>query len=449
MVSPKLYPLLLLLLFWSYTIPSLQAQNDTLQSDIEYYYPPKLQYQDAIYREDIATVLLHPKNNPYDEPLLPLQNYSSLSEQLLLSFDLLQDDAQVLSYTFLHCNADWQPSPLQYFDYLDGFWRNDIDNYTYSLGTNQPYVHYELLFPNNYIKLKKSGNYLLIVYTDNNPDQPILTKRFMVYEQSVIGINTQLITPAIADFYTLHQQIQFSVSYNSIDVFNPITDVKATVLQNGRWDNALTQLTPTFILPNELRYEYIGKNLFPAGNRFRFFDMRTLPQQWGEHIRTVTLDKANNTHVFLTPDKPQQQPEARVRVSGQAGIGKFSVGRLPVRFSVFNADYAFVHFNLQMDSPITNGNVYVVGAFTQWQPLPQYQLRYNYQQKAYQCTLYLKQGLYHYQYAIQADRQKALQTDELEGNLPTNRNTYHILVYFRNLVGQYDRLVGMMAVNPN
>ena len=122
--------------------------------------PENLVFRDAIYKDVIQTVLLHPVDDQLEEPLILL---SDQQEKLKLSFDLLGDYAYTYQYTLIHCTHDWKPSQLQKIEYIQGFEEERIDQYRFSLNTITPYVHYDVLLPSSQMQLSKSGNYLLVI----------------------------------------------------------------------------------------------------------------------------------------------------------------------------------------------------------------------------------------------------------------------------------------------
>ncbi len=69
-----------------------------------------ISFSDMNYREDVKSVLFHPKDFDFNKPVINLNN---MVEKLHLQFDVLVDDAPFLYYTFIHCTNDWQPSDLQ------------------------------------------------------------------------------------------------------------------------------------------------------------------------------------------------------------------------------------------------------------------------------------------------------------------------------------------------
>lgn len=69
------------------------------------------------FRDDIQTVLLHPRGFPTRTPLL----YLGSPGMLEFSFDQLGDDRRYYNYTVILCDYNWVPTDLSAFDYIDGF----------------------------------------------------------------------------------------------------------------------------------------------------------------------------------------------------------------------------------------------------------------------------------------------------------------------------------------
>ena len=147
----------------------------------DYYTNSNLMYKDHIYSSTIHTVQLHAESHEISQPILNLDSQGKLK----LSFDELDAEFKNYAYTFIHCNSDWQPSNLLPNEYIDGFQENLIDDYQYSLNTLQKYVHYNAVFPSESSKIILSGNYLLKVFENGNPDNIIITKRFMVFQNKI------------------------------------------------------------------------------------------------------------------------------------------------------------------------------------------------------------------------------------------------------------------------
>ena len=102
-----------------------------------------------------------------------------------------------------------------------------------------------------------------------------ITRRFMVVEP-LTRISARVMNPAQVSKIRTHQEIDFTVDYERINLRAPQQEVQAVVLQNGRWDNAVTGIPPMFVRKDQLVFDFQDKIVFPGGKEFRFFDFRLL-----------------------------------------------------------------------------------------------------------------------------------------------------------------------------
>ncbi len=396
----------------------------------EYYQQKEMLYEDHVYKAGIRTVRLHPVEDELAMPIIRLN-----SGTLKLSFDDLYADFMNLSYTIIHCNADWTPSGLLTQEYIANLQDGYIQNYEYSLNTLFSYTHYNLNIPNGNMRLLKSGNYLLKVYANNDPSDLVLTKRFMVYEDIVTPAG-QVKRPTIVDYISTGQEVRFTISHPNYNIPNPFTDLKVQVMQNQRWDNTITDLKPQFLQNNQLIYNYNRESTFAGGNEFRFFDiknMRTLTM----NMRWVDIDSVYT--VYLKDDGSREI----AKYSTYPDInGQFVVRRLDATNSDSEADYVYVDFQLRYPAPLTTGDVYVFGKHTDWKLLPEFRLSYDPARKAYHAKVLLKQGYYNFMYAVYDSDAQQADISTVEGSHWETENTYQILVYNREIGQRYDRLIG-------
>src|SRR6185312_653293 len=136
----------------------------------EYTGESPMLYEDHTYRSYIKTVQVHQVGWKFSPPSIEMNS----GQQLQLDFDDMQGEYKSYYYTFIHCDADWTPSDINNFDYLKGFEQDFINSYAPSFGTTKAYPHYTLQFPNSNIQLLLSGNYILKVYLNNNPDSVVI-----------------------------------------------------------------------------------------------------------------------------------------------------------------------------------------------------------------------------------------------------------------------------------
>jgi len=112
----------------------------------------------------------------------PIVNLDS-EDILEISFDELSHEYHRFQYVISHCNSDWTPSGLNEIDFLEGFNNSPIENYQNSINTTMMYTHYSISFPNEQVKLKASGNYIILIYNDDDDSKPVCKICFSVIEK--------------------------------------------------------------------------------------------------------------------------------------------------------------------------------------------------------------------------------------------------------------------------
>lgn len=406
------------------------AQNNADTAD--YYHNNYLRFENYIYRDNIKTVILEKKGFQLSDPVIELNS----GDKLVLTFDDLNGDVTNYSYTFIHCNADWTPSNIIVSQYLQGFWDDRITEYSYSFNTKLQYTHYTLEFPNENLRPLFSGNYILKVYETDNPDNVIITRRWMQFENKV-AVNTSIKRATVIQDRYSKQEIDFSIAYASVNIQNPFSDVKVTLTQNGRWDNAITNLKPLYLKDNLLDYSYDEENVFNGGNEFRTIDVRTLRFQT-QFVKKI-IEDSSGYNLYVTNDESRS---ALVYAAWDDINGRFLNKIYDDRDSETEADYVHVHFKLLYPDPIQKGTLYVFGQLTDWRLTNEGKLKYNQEQQSYETELFLKQGYYNYEYVVVNDGSSIIDETAIEGNHFETENDYSIFVYFRATGGRYDQLIG-------
>ena len=398
-----------------------------------------MHYSDWSYKPNIQTVKLHESSFDANPAVLEL-NGNALLE---LSFDDLDFDKKNYSISFVHCNANWEPSNLMNSEFIDGFFEANILNYTFSSNTIQKYTHYSITFPQANIKFTKSGNYIVFVYEDNDKEKLVLTKRFMIYENKVTVLATTRQASGNDEQFE-KQHLDFSILNSAYDLTNPFTDLKVIITQNNRWDNAVNDIKPTFVEPTKLTYSLDDKSTFNGGNEFRYFDSRSL-RTYTERINDITRDSASIYHLELKRDDLRTYKNYLFYndINGGYLIKNQDMSTNPD----VEADYAWVHFFFPYDNAVSEGNFYVLGKLTEWKTNKTNMLTYNYKKFGYECKLFLKQGYYNYTYVFLSDNKKAGDETLTEGNHWETENDYTIYVYHRQRGTYYDQLISVKRLN--
>ena len=394
-------------------------------------------YGDFIHKNNIRSVLFNQKDFELSDPIIRLNS----ADRLTLRFDDLDAGYKRYFYTIIHCDAHWEPSELRNFEYIDGFYEDEIRDFRHSINTRAAFTHYYLDFPGHNLRPTKSGNYILKVYLDGNPDDVVFTRRFMVLEERVsVGGHVQQAN--LVRYRDSNQQLSFSINLSSYRISNPYRDMRLVITQNGRWDNAITALEPKSIQGNTLVYDYEDKTLFGGGNEFRRFDIRSLRYP-SERVNDINSSR-RHWDVFLKADPVRSFHRY---VTDDDINGRYKVETHDARDDQLESDYAWVHFHLPMREPLEEGFVYVMGQLTDWHFSEENKMNYNYGERAYEISLLLKQGYYNYMYAILTEEGEPGDIQMTEGNHSFTENDYSIFVYHREPGDLYDRLVGIGHLN--
>lgn len=396
-------------------------------------------YENAVYKEDIKTVQLFREGFELSNPLL----YLGEDANLLLKFDDLSGKVKDYYYTIIHCDAGWNESMLIQNDYLEGFTEYPVDDYAMSFNTTFKYVNYRLQIPNENIQLKLSGNYVVLVYEDNDKENLVLTRRFSVVED-LTRVEATVRRATLDAFKGENHEIDFSVYHESYMIDNPLQDVKVVITQNNRWDNAKTGLKPLFIREDVLIYDYNQENVFKAGNEFRYFDIRSL-KNFGEGVFSIDFLRPYY-HYTLNPSEPRA---GKRYFPDQEMNGDFAIesqDRIVDDYDL-ECDYVFVHFLLNLESILTGGTINVFGALSNWNANKSNEMSWNFEKGCYELTLLLKQGYYNYQYAWVEDGSWVADLVNIEGSYWETNNDYQVFVYHRGTNSRYDRLIGYEQVS--
>ena len=395
--------------------------------------PPYI-YKNGSLNTQIKTLLCHQKE---DELSLPILNLNT-DNQLLVSFDDLDADIKNYYYTIVHCNSDWTASDLMESEYISGFTDEPITDYEFSFNTIQKYTHYTFNFPDDNLKPILSGNYVFKIFEEGG--ETIAYKRFMILETK-LTIEAKVRRATLADDRNTKHEIDFTIKHPNLVVADPFSDIKVTIKQNNKEDNAITGLTPIFVKNNELVYDYEDDNTFLGNNEFRHFDIKSLRFQ-SDRIKEITYDSTYN-HVYLFNDR--KRPFDRYSIEPDIN-GKFLIKSQEGWKTAIEADYAFVHFTLPVDQ-VSYGDLYVIGGFSDWQLKDEFRLRYNAKQRRYEGNIYIKQGYYNYHYALNDTITKRVDISFIEGTHYQTRNDYYVYVYYRAIGDRYDRFVGFLKTS--
>lgn len=365
------------------------------------------------------------------------------NQQLLLSFDYLNDDSPQFTYKIFHLNCTWTGHDALFTEYATGFETNTLDDYESSYSALESYHHYELLFPNNDIQLNISGNYIIEVYKDNST-HPVFRRRFVVYE-NMAGVRGQIQRDMSTNYGSTSHKIPFTIDLHGIQVSDPYSEIVVNVLPNNNWHRKHDKFQPLYIKGSQLVYQDNDENVFDAGNEYRTINIKDLRY---EAIMIESIQKYNNNyHIKLFPDAIRRYSQFQQH---QDLNGNFVIEKSNSFTPNLDADYVYVYFTLKVENPILTGQVFIYGGLTDYTFSKNNVMSYNPVKKQYELQLKIKQGFHDYQYVV-TDAYKNYKPDftQIEGSHWQTQNDYLIYVYYKDFSNGYHRVIGFETLRTD
>lgn len=390
-----------------------------------------------IFKQDIKTLQAGIKGQKF---LLPIIELGS-SDLLEFSFDQMSHESRTYRYKVIHLNADRTPSDLMSSEYLSGFTNADISDYALSINATYLYTHYKFNLPNENISFKISGNYAVVIYQDNKPEDPVAIACFSIVEPKV-GISAVVRGNTDTELNGRFQQIDFDVVLKGYRVRDANTEIKVIVRQNNRTDNEVSNLKPTYLSGDKLSFVNNRQLIFEGGNEYHRFDISSVYSA-SEGIDDIKYVQPHY-EVLLTPNKVQT---SKTYMHDFDVNGKFLIN-FQESFDNVNteADYMLVHFRLPVKQFFFDGQIYVGGEFYYNLLNDASRMQYDAKNEMYYKSILLKQGGYNYQFWFVPKGEKKASVERVDGSYWQTRNEYTIYVYHRAWGERYDRLVGVKQV---
>ncbi|MCM1093684.1 MAG: DUF5103 domain-containing protein [Lachnospiraceae bacterium] len=388
---------------------------------------------DGVFNPRFKSLHTIVEGNEMSPPVISLYG----NDRVTISFDELSDERSYLRYSLVHCNALWQPSGLVESEFLDGFNIGDVEEYSYSQATTINYIHYAITIPNEQVRFTVSGNYLLRVFQENNPDEIILQARFSVSE-NLARISGEVTPRTDIDYLGKHQQLNFAIDTKDADIRNIYTDLKVIVSQNSRKDNMLVLSAPQRVSGDIAYYEHLRPLIYPAGNEYRRFETTSTTYP-GMNVEAIAYEYPYY-HQKLYDDYPRKDLPYLYDMTQH--------GRFKPMDTDNGGDYVMVHFALESD-PIPGYDIFIEGDLTHGRFNPESMMHYDISDGKYKASMLLKQGSYNYQYLAVPSGSLKGETAPIEGNFHNTVNEYGIGVYYRTPGTRYDRLLGYSILTNN
>ncbi len=378
-----------------------------------------------------------------NQTTLPIVSLGSM-EQLELHFDDLNDKSKNYFYTYQLCNANWTAANLSTFDFIKGYSQVRLSQFRASSISFTRYIHYSAKLPTQNSYPSRSGNYLLKVFENADTSKLIFSKRILVVDNKAT-LAARVIQPFDQKFFLTHQKVITTADIGKLDVYNPQQQLKIVVLQNNRWDIAMTSAAPTFIRGKQYEYNTEDNFIFEGGKEWRWLDLRSFRLQ---SDRVTKADYKNDSYDLYVRKDSARNP---LRYTFYRDFnGQYFIETDDNNNPWWQSDYATVHFTY-----LPNGNnilkdldVYVFGELTNFNTTPKNKMIFNVEKGQYELSLFLKKGYYNYSIVSKPQIKNTYTTNlYTEGNNWETENNYTILMYYRSFGGRSDELIAVSSIN--
>ncbi|NJB84075.1 type IX secretion system plug protein [Wenyingzhuangia aestuarii] len=385
------------------------------------------QINDADFIKSVKT-----KNNKSDFT----HTVHPLNSTLTFSFDDITGNQEEYYYLITHCEVDWTPSDLPISYYIDGFNNLQINNFENSFGTLQNYTHYSFNIPNDDTRITKSGNYLFQILDIN---ETIVCERRITFYEEKTAVSIKISETRDLANFNKKQAISLVIYTNNINVNYPNQEIKTFIYQNGDRQLRTPFLKPTFTSNNTYTYRPTDETEFYAGNEFYYFDNNEILKNSRFVARTYRED--NHYHSILFPNKSRANS---IYTYNPDINGSFVFRTFNSENTDTESDYSKVHFSLVNNNEFSNEDIYVYGAFNNYQFTEENKLKLDPTETYLTTDLFLKQGFYNYDYVIKSD---GIDRHTISGSFYETENNYECLVYFQPINSIYYQVVGYGIAN--
>nr|WP_315195791.1 DUF5103 domain-containing protein [uncultured Flavobacterium sp.] len=362
-----------------------------------------------------------------------------LGDPFEFQFDDLFGNEADYYYEITHCDYNWIPTDIPKSDYLSGFDSQKIQEYVNSFNTLQIFTHYRLSIPNNYTKIKLSGNYVLTIL---NSDKEVVLKRYFVLYENRVSVPLKIRKPrTVKNIYSKHN-LNFEINTDDFLLQNPTQNLKVVLLQNGNFNNVIKNIVPQYNIGNVFVYKYDQETQFWAGNEFLNFDSKDIKNA-NNYVSFVNSDSGiYNTHLFTNNAK------ASFPYSNYSDLnGNFSERKLDGENYKIESDYSWVYFSLSAPLANPSSSIYVMGMFNNYSATPENKMDFNTEKGLYEKAILIKQGFTNYQYITVNNKGFIDSENAIDGNFYQTENDYTVLVYYKGNTDRYVKVIGKGTAN--
>jgi hypothetical protein len=363
---------------------------------------------------------------------------SSPRDLLIIDFDVQSDYPPNINIVFKFCDRNWNPTD-------NIFLANQGKNTSYTLNyfslpttVEEAKYHYTNTFPDKdgYVEFPFSGKWKYFIVDSQDPTLAFAEGKFFVVKADVhLKVETKRETlddktyfpPQLGhtnwiDVEATPKENYFPFFIDELEIVqNHLMNYPITVLRNS------TDVNRVFEWDGGSKVKFIAKDVRP-GQEYRqtnltdinIYNSKKVKAQFdGMEYSRFLLQSRNDDNGGFTLKNPKD----------------------------INTNYMNVNFQIKPPAEVY-GDVYLVGAFNDWELSPQNKMNFN--GDHFELSIQLKRGIYDYQYVVvNGDYTDPTNQDwyVLEGNDWQTTNEYNIFLWYRDQeYGGYDRIIGYSKI---
>jgi hypothetical protein len=271
-----------------------------------------------------------------------------------------------------------------------------------------------------------------------NEDKEVVFSRKIIVYEDLASVLIKVKRPRTLNNLDSKHNLEFTIKSYVVNFQNPLKNIKTVLLQNGKFQTAITNIPPQFTIGNDLVYKYDSPTQFWAGNEFLYFDNKEIRVAGNSISRIDNQKEIYTTYLFTN--------EARANsnyYNWQDINGNFVVRKLFAENSEIEADYSWIYFSLSAPNfRSSDGSVYVTGMFNNYALTPENKMEFNSEKGVYEKAILIKQGFTNYEYVTVQPNGSIDSEKAIEGNFFQTENEYTVLVYYKENTDRYVRVIG-------
>ncbi len=372
-----------------------------------------------------------------DETSLPVISADRENDFITIEFDIKTSFQPSLNIIFKFCDKNWSP-------YENLLLENMGNNTSYSLwyeslpaSIEGADYHYEDNFPNDQVTFPFPGKWKFYVTDSQNPSDVLYEGKFFVVSETLnLRSNLKKIrkSGSISSPNVLDKIFELTVNFDLPTEMFPGRVVGLEIIENQKIGFPILVNREN---KSDFRFfEWNGANSFT-------FTIRDI-QPGNEYRETDTRDQ----NIYFKPVVKSQLDGVETSRFYSRGSQDLNGGAILKSFIDPYSDYLTTEFSIRPPDDF-DVDIYLVGAFTNWEILPENQLIES--SGIFKTVKDLKRGIYDYQY-VTVDRgdHNVLDADwfALEGNFWETENDYHIFLYYDEPdKGDFDKIIAYTKIN--